>query len=66
VSYDLKLLTVKREELGSGSAPAIPAAPKTGKTLAATGAGVTAATETTQAVLPSAFAAGPGVALEKK
>jgi hypothetical protein len=66
VSYDLKLLKISRESLGTGSAPKTPDAPKKGKTLAATGAGVTAATETTQDVLPTAFAAGPGVALQQK
>jgi hypothetical protein len=68
VSYDLKLLKINRESLGSGDAPVAPASdtPKNGKTLAATGAGVSAATQTTQDVLPAAFAAGPGVALEQK
>jgi hypothetical protein len=66
VSYDLKLLKINRESLGSGSDPVAPAQPTKGKTLAATGAGVSAATETTQEVLPVAFAAGPGVAAVTK
>jgi hypothetical protein len=65
VSYDLKLLKVDRESLGEGSDPVAPDEPKKGKTLAATGAGVSAATSTTQDVLPEAFATGPGVAVEK-
>src|SRR3954454_15760589 len=66
VSYDLKLLKIDRESLGSGSDPVAPEEPSKGKTLAATGAGVSAATSTTQDVLPTAFAAGPGVAVEEK
>jgi hypothetical protein len=66
VSYDLKLLKINRENLGSGSDPVAPEEPKKGKTLAATGAGVTAATETTQDVLPAAFASGPGVAVQQR
>jgi hypothetical protein len=66
VSYDLKLLKINRESLGSGDAPVAPDEPAKGKTLAATGAGVSAATRSTQDVLPSAFAAGPGVALEQR
>jgi hypothetical protein len=66
VSYDLKLLKINREKLGSGSDPVAPADPKKGKTLAATGAGVSAATETTQDVLPVAFSEGPGVAVVQK
>jgi hypothetical protein len=66
VSYDLKLLKVNRQSLGSGSDPVAPAEPTKGKTLAATGAGVSAATQTTQDVLPATFAAGPGVAVVQK
>jgi hypothetical protein len=66
VSYDLKLLTIKREELGTGTQPATPAAPKAGKALADTGQGVAAAAATTQSVLPAVFAGGPGVAVETK
>jgi hypothetical protein len=65
-SYDLKLLDINREELGSGDAPALPEEPKNGKTLADTGAGVYSATRTTQDVLPAMFADGPGVAVESK
>ena len=66
VSYDLKLLGIRREELGTGSQPTTPTTPKNGKALAATGAGVAAATDTAQSVVPEAFAGGPGVALEQK
>jgi hypothetical protein len=66
VSYDLKLLDIKREELGTGTAPATPPTPKNGKALTATGEGLAAATVTTQSLLPAAFAGGPGVAVEKK
>lgn len=66
VSYDLKLLKINRESLGSGGAPIAPAVPTKGKTLAATGAGVSATTQTTQDVLPATFATGPGVAVERK
>jgi hypothetical protein len=67
VSYDLKLLKINREELGTGTTPD-PAAPagKSAKGIAATGAGVAAATQTTQSVLPEVFSIGPGVALEQK
>jgi hypothetical protein len=65
-SYDLKLLDINREELGSGSAPVTPNVPQSGKALADTGAGVYSATETTQDVLPAMFADGPGVAVEAK
>jgi hypothetical protein len=66
ISYDLKLLGIKREELGTGSQPAAPKTPKSGKALVATGEGVAAATATTQSMLPAAFAGGPGVAREQK
>ena len=61
ISYDLKLLGIKREALGTGTSPATPATPpKSGKALAATGAGVVATTATA-AERPSrpTFAAGP-------
>ncbi|MEA2470585.1 MAG: hypothetical protein QOE38_1584 [Thermoleophilaceae bacterium] len=69
VSYDLKLLKIKRESLGSGSAPTTPKTPKATKkttTLSDTGAGVNAAMNTAQGALPAMFAAGPGVALQQK
>jgi hypothetical protein len=67
VSYDLKLLGIKREELGTGSAPAASTTPPTsGKALAATGSGVATTTQAAQSVLPAMFAAGPVVALEQK
>jgi hypothetical protein len=69
VSYDLKLLKIKRESLGSGSAPTTPKTPKATKktrTLTDTGAGMNATMNTAQGVLPAMFAAGPGVALQQK
>jgi hypothetical protein len=66
VSYDLKLLKIKRENLGTGSTPDTSATPKNGKTLSDTGAGVNAATNSSQSLLPAMFAAGPGVALDQK
>jgi hypothetical protein len=62
VSYDLQLLKINREDLGSGKTPAGSAAPKSAKGIGATGAGVATATQTTQSVLPEMFANGPGVA----
>jgi hypothetical protein len=66
VSYDLKLLDIQREELGTGTDPATPPAPKNGKAASATGQGVATATAATQALLPAAFLGGPGVAAETK
>jgi hypothetical protein len=66
VSYDLKLLKIKREDLGTGTTPNTSATPKNGKTLSDTGAGVNAATNSSQSLLPAMFAAGPGVALDQK
>ncbi|MEA2429398.1 MAG: hypothetical protein QOF37_3026 [Thermoleophilaceae bacterium] len=66
VSYDLKLLKISRQDLGSGSTPNTSAVPKNGKSLAATGKGVDAATEGSQSILPAMFAAGPGVAVDQK
>jgi hypothetical protein len=66
VSYDLTLLGIKRQELGTGTQPATPTAPKAGKALADTGQGVAAAAATTQSLLPAAFAGGPGLAVEQK
>jgi hypothetical protein len=62
VSYDLKLLKINREALGSGKAPDAGTTPKSAKGIGATGAGVATATGTAQSVLPSMFADGPGVA----
>jgi hypothetical protein len=66
VSYDLKLLAIRHESLGAGSQPNTPATPKNGKALAATGAGVAAASDTAQNLVPAGFADGPGVALQTK
>jgi hypothetical protein len=66
VSYDLKLTAIRRESLGTGSQPTTPSTPKTGKALAATGAGVAAATDSAEAAVPAAFAGGPGVAVQTK
>ena len=67
VSYDLQLLDIRRENLGTGSQPATPATPsnpKSGKAAAAAGAGVAAAADTaSQAALPAVFVDGPGVGL---
>jgi hypothetical protein len=65
VSYDLKLEKINREDLGSGKTPDAPASPKSAKGIAATGAGVATATGTAQSVVPSMFAAGPGVARQQ-
>ncbi len=64
VSYDLKLLKINREELGSGKSPDASGASANAKGIGATGAGVATATGTTESVVPSMFSAGPGVALE--
>jgi hypothetical protein len=66
VSYDLKLLKINREELGTGSSPDPTPAGKSAKGIGATGAGVASATQTTQSVLPEVFSVGPGVGLEQK
>jgi hypothetical protein len=66
VSYDLQLLAIRRESLGTGSQPTTPVTPKNGKTLSAAGAGVAAATDTAQNLVPGTFADGPGVALQTK
>ncbi|MEA2468056.1 MAG: hypothetical protein QOJ57_2182, partial [Thermoleophilaceae bacterium] len=66
VSYDLQLLKINREELGTGTAPDPAANPKSAKGIGATGAGVATATGTAQSVLPAMFANGPGVAREQK
>jgi len=66
-SYDLQLLDIRRENLGSGSQPATPSTPSTpknGKAAAAAGAGVaTAANIASEAALPAVFVDGPGLAL---
>lgn len=64
VSYDLKLLSIQREELGTGSEPAASDPPKSSKVVAGAGAGVAAATSSTQSLLPGVFAIGPSVARE--
>jgi hypothetical protein len=67
VSYDLKLLGIKRKELGSASTPAPSTTPPaSGKALAATGSGVATTTQAAQSALPAMFAAGPVVGLEHK
>jgi hypothetical protein len=67
ISYDLKLTGINREEVGtSKSGDPQPAPGKSGKTFTATGAGVAAATETTQAVVPEMFAAVPALARVQK
>ena len=64
VSWELKLLDINREELGTGIDPAPADPPKNAKGFGATGAGVAAATSTTQSVIPDVFAIGPAVASE--
>jgi hypothetical protein len=66
VSYNLKLLKINREELGTGTTPGAAATPKSAKGIGATGAGVATATGTAQAVLPEMFANGPVLAQEQK
>jgi hypothetical protein len=66
VSYDLKLLKINREELGTGTTPDPAPKGKAAKGIGATGAGVASATQTTQSVLPEVFSVGPGVGLEQK
>jgi hypothetical protein len=69
VSYDLKLLKIRRESLGNGSQPTTPSKPssKKGKAAEAAGAGVAAAADTASlAALPAVFVDGPGVAVEQK
>jgi hypothetical protein len=74
-SYDLKLLKIRRENLGSGSQPTAPSTPSTpsppsspkkSQADAATGAGVATATNTaSEAALPAVFVDGPGLALSQ-
>jgi hypothetical protein len=72
-SYDLQLLKIRRENLGTGATPSSPSTPSTpssskkSKTAdAATGAGVAAATNSaTEAALPAVFVDGPGLALSQ-
>jgi hypothetical protein len=65
VSYDLKLEKINREDLGSAKAPAAATAPKSAKGIGATGAGVATAAGTAESVVPTMFAAGPGIAREE-
>jgi hypothetical protein len=66
VSYDLQLLKIRRESLGSGSqptTPSTPSSPKKGKAAADAGAGVAAAANSaSEAALPAVFVDGPSVA----
>ena len=66
-SYDLTLLKIRRENLGSGTQPATPSTPsssKSSKAVAATGAGVETATNAaSEAALPAVFIDGPGLGL---
>jgi hypothetical protein len=69
-SYDLTLLKIRRESLGTGSQPTTPSTPsssKKGKGVAATGEGVaTAANTTSEAALPAVFVDGPGLGLSQQ
>jgi hypothetical protein len=65
-SYDLKLLDIRRESLGTGTQPTTPTTSKkpNGKAAADAGAGVAAAANTTsEAALPAVFVDGAGVGL---
>ena len=68
-SYDLKLLKIRRENLGSGSQPTTPTTPsssKKSKAVAATGEGVAAAANTaSEAALPAVFVDGPGLGVQQ-
>jgi hypothetical protein len=66
VSYDLKLLAVHRENLSTDKSGNPKAPKRNGKTLEATGAGVSAATQTSEGLLPSLIAGGPGFARAQK
>jgi hypothetical protein len=67
LSYDLKLVAIHKENLATDSSGNPKPAPKrAGKTLEATGAGVSAATQTSEGLLPSLIAGGPGFARSKK
>jgi hypothetical protein len=66
VSYDLKLLAIKREDLSSDKTGNPKVSAKSAKGIGATGAGVATATEATASVVPGLIAGGPGVALETK
>ena len=66
VSYDLKLLAIKREDVATDKSGNPTATPKSAKGIGATGEGVATATQTTASVLPSVIAGGPGIALETK
>jgi hypothetical protein len=68
VSYDVKLLDVKREDLSTAKSGAPKTAPKSvGKRAAVTGAGVAETMQASESILvPSLIASGPGVARELK
>jgi hypothetical protein len=67
VSYDLKLLDIKRENLSTDKSANPKTSPKSvGKGLAATSAGVAWTTQASESVLPSLIAGGPGFARELK
>jgi hypothetical protein len=65
VSYNLKLLKFNRQNLDTDS-NGNPVSPPNGKAQVATGAGVAAATDSTQSVVPELFGAGPGLLTEEK
>jgi hypothetical protein len=67
LSYDLKLVAIHKENLATDSSGNPKPAPKrTGKTLEATGAGVSATTQASEGLLPSLIAGGPGFARSSK
>jgi hypothetical protein len=70
VSYDLQLLKIRQESLGTGpqpTTPTTPSSPKKGKAASAAGAGVAAAANSaSEAALPAIFVDGPGVAVQQQ
>lgn len=65
VSYNLKLLKITRQDLNVDK-NGDPVTPSNGKAQTATGAGVAAATGSTQSVVPALLGAGPGLLAEQK
>lgn len=66
VSYDLKLLAIRRADLPSDKSGNPKTSPKSAKGIGATGAGVATATQATESVLPSMLSNGLAIARETK
>jgi hypothetical protein len=66
VTYNLKLLDINREELGTGTEPDAAPPATAGKGIATAGAGVATATGTAQSVVPPMFSAVPALAAEQQ